>query len=108
MTNEAKRSDESDSTVGLGIRHILGMPPNNESGIDKTDPRRVECVDCIHREKTGKELPCVNCWNPIGDEFVAKNKPKTRVFITCSCCGGSGEIEAPNAQSNPHSVAESG
>ena len=80
----------------MHIREILGMPPNNEIGIDKTDPRRVECVDCLHHEKDGTEMPCINCWNPMGDEFVAKHKAKPRTFVPCKCCGGRGEVEVPN------------
>ena len=84
----------------MPIRTAIGMPPDNESGIDKSDPRRSECADCKHADKSGTEYPCILCWNPIGDLFDAKvKKVKTpRTFVTCKCCNGAGEIETPNVQ----------
>ena len=83
---------------GTHIRTLLGMPPDNESGIDKSDPRRIGCVDCKHFDKAGTEHPCIICWNPIGDMFESKSQPakSLRTFVTCQCCQGAGELEVSN------------
>lgn len=85
---------------GMHIRTVLGMPDDNESGIDKSDPRRIECMNCLHCDKAGTEHPCNICWNPIGDMFEPKTQPaKTpRAFVACKCCQGAGEIEVSNAK----------
>ena len=85
----------------MPIRTAIGMPPDNESGIDKSDPRRSECADCKHADKSGTEYPCVLCWNPIGEMYIDKIAPepkKPRTFIMCEHCKGAGEIEMPKVQ----------